>query len=208
MVDEAGGPQKILGLFVEPVQERTGRCLTQESWTAIHKLCRELDVPLLAFETASACYRSTQGSFASSAWAEMPDVLAWWGGAQTGYIHTNARYRVAKPLAMVSTWDGDELSLVREHHQLRAARTRDLSKAAAAWDLALQPAIDAGMRVRGRGLYRVIAAGARGDELHAALLAEGVDLQKFPGGHLAAIPCLDSALSDAEACKTALRKVL
>ncbi len=208
MVEEAGGSQKVLGLFVEPVQERTGRCLTQESWTAIHKLCRELDVPLLAFETASACYRSTQGSFASSAWAEMPDVLAWWGGAQTGYIHTNARYRVAKPLAMVSTWDGDELSLVREHHQLREARTRDLSRAAAAWDLALQPATDAGMQVRGRGLYRVIAAGARGDELHAALLAEGVDLQKFPGGHLAAIPCLDSALADAEACMAALRKVL
>jgi len=208
LIAEAGGPEKILGLFVEPIQERTGRCLTQGSWSAIHQLCREFDIPLLAFETASACYRSTAGSFASSRWSEVPDVLAWWGGAHTGYIHTNARYRVGKPLAMVSTWDGDELSLVREHFQLRAARKEDLSVASLAWDEVCSVVERAGMKVRGRGLYRVIAAGARGDELHKALQDEGVDLRKFPGGHLAMIPCLDTALQNANACKAALEKVL
>lgn len=208
IVAEAGGGENILGLFVEPVQERTGRCFDAASWSALHKLCRELDVPLLAFETASGCYRSGHGSFASQAWAEVPDILAWWGGAHTGYIHTTARFRVAKPLAMVSTWDGDELSLVREHHQLRAARTTDLGPAIARLDEALELATAAGMGVRGRGLYRVIKAGARADELHAALLAEGVDLRTYPGGHLAVIPCLDTALADATTLKTAFGKVL
>ncbi|MCP4444497.1 MAG: aldehyde dehydrogenase family protein [Myxococcales bacterium] len=208
IVADAGGAKNILGLFVEPVQERTGRSFDAEGWSALHTACRELDIPLLAFETASGCYRSCSGSFASSAWADVPDVLAWWGGAHTGYIHTCARYRVAKPLAMVSTWDGDELSLVREHHQLRAARTRDLTTAAAAWDGALELAERAGMTVRGRGLYRVIAAGARAEELHQALLGEGVDLRQFPGGYLAAIPSLDTALQDAARLQAALERVL
>jgi RHH-type proline utilization regulon transcriptional repressor/proline dehydrogenase/delta 1-pyrroline-5-carboxylate dehydrogenase len=208
IVSDAGGGENILGLFVEPVQERTGRCFDATSWAALHALCRELDVPLLAFETASGCYRSGQGSFASSAWSEVPDLLAWWGGAHTGYIHTTARFRVAKPLAMVSTWDGDELSLVREHHQLRAARTTSIGPAIKALDEALALATDAGMSVRGRGLYRVIKAGARADEMQEALKTEGVDLRRYPGGHLAVIPCLDTAAKDAAALKAALGKVL
>jgi acetylornithine/succinyldiaminopimelate/putrescine aminotransferase len=208
LVEDAGGAHKILGLFVEPVQERTGRCLNAESWRALSKCCVELDIPLLAFETASSYYRSGQGSFCTSAWTEVPDVLAWWGGGHTGYIHTNARYRVAKPLAMVSTWDGDELSLVRDHHQLRAARRLDLAAAAAAWAEAMAPATKAGLKVRGRGLYWVIEAGARAEELSSALRAEGVDLRVFPGGRLAAIPCLDIARESAKRLQAALEKVL
>ena len=109
---------------------------------------------------------------------------------------------------MVSTWDGDELSLVREHHQLRAARTTDLAPAIAALESALALATEAGMSVQGCGLYWVIKAGARADELHAALVAEGVELRRYPGGHLAVIPCLDTAEADAAALKAALGKVL
>lgn len=208
IVAEAGGSEKILGLYVEPVQERTGRCLDAESWSALARLCGELDIPLLAFETASTYYRSGQGSFCSSGWAEVPDVLAWWGGGHTGYLHTNARYRVAKPLAMVSTWDGDELSLVRDHHQLRAARAIDIKSATAAWAHALTPASDAGLKVRGRGLYWVIEAGTRAEELDAALRGEGLDLRVLPGGRLAAIPCLDKAAEAAQALKAGLERVL
>jgi acyl-CoA reductase-like NAD-dependent aldehyde dehydrogenase/4-aminobutyrate aminotransferase-like enzyme/GNAT superfamily N-acetyltransferase len=208
IVDEAGGSEKILGLYVEPLQERTGRCPTAESWSALAGLCKETDIPLLAFETASSYYRSGQGSFASSAWSEVPDVLAWWGGGHTGYIHTNARYRVAKPLAMVSTWDGDELSLVRDHHQLRAARAIDMKAAVAAWEEAGAAASKAGMPVRGRGLYWVIEAGARAEELDTGLRAEGVDLRVLPGGRLAAIPCLDTAVESAKQLKGALEKLL
>jgi hypothetical protein len=167
-----------------------------------------MDIPLLAFETASSYYRSGQGSFASSAWSEVPDVLAWWGGGHTGYIHTNARYRVAKPLAMVSTWDGDELSLVRDHHQLRAARKVDMKAASSAWEEACAVATRKGLQVRGRGLYQVIEAGARAEELDEGLRAEGLDLRVLPGGRLAAIPCLDTAEDAAQKLKTALEKLL
>ncbi len=208
IVDEAGGSSKILGLFVEPVQERSGRCLDAESWAALSALCVELDIPLVAFETASTFYRSGHGNFCTSAWTEVPDILAWWGGGHTGYLHTNARYRVAKPLAMVSTWDGDELSLVRDHHQLRAARKLDIDAVAAAFQDALEPIRKAGLKLRGRGLYWVIEAGARAEELDTALRAEGVDLRVYPGGRLAVIPCLDTGLASAKRMKAALEKVL
>jgi hypothetical protein len=72
----------------------------------------------------------------------IPDVLAWWGGGQTGYLHTTARWFVSTPLTLVSTWDGDELSLIRQHHQLRAARRLVLATASAALDEAAAIAND------------------------------------------------------------------
>ncbi|MBL4634545.1 MAG: hypothetical protein JKY56_11770, partial [Kofleriaceae bacterium] len=148
-----------------------------------------------------------RGSFCTSAWAA-PDILTWWGGGHTGYIHTGARYRVAKPLAMVSTWDGDELSLVRDHFHLRAARGVDISGAILAWDKALEGIAGAGMKVRGTGLYRVIEAGARAEQLLEALSERGLQLRSFPGGKLAVIPCLDSAKEDAAAFGKALGEIL
>src|SRR5262249_62377824 len=82
-----------------------------------------------------------------------------WGGGQTGYLHCAPRWFVPGPLTLVSTWDGDELSLIRQHHQLRAARRLDVAGAAAALDQALghapRPVTSAGI-----GAYRVIDAGA------------------------------------------------
>lgn len=208
IVEDAGGPSRVLGLFVEPVQERTGRCLTKESYGALAALSKEFDIPLVVFETASGFYRSGAGSFGSSAFAHVPDLLAWWGGGHTGYIHTSARYRVAKPLAMVSTWDGDELSLVRDHHHLRAARSIDVGAGAKAFDDALESVRQAGMIVRGQGLYRVIEGGARGQDLHQALLDKGIALRLLPGNRLAVIPCLDTAITQAAQLKAALVEIL
>lgn len=208
IVDEAGGSEKVLGLFIEPLQERTGRALGAEDWDALRKRCTELDIPLVAFETGSAFYRGNDGAFATSPWSEVPDVLAWWGGAHTGYIHTNARYRVAKPLAMVSTWDGDELSLIREHHQLRAARGVDIAAASKAWDKAMAIAEKAGLATHGKGLYRVIAAKAQADELCAALAEKGLEVRQYPGGRLAMIPPLDRALEAGQRFEAALEEIL
>ena len=115
---------------------------------------------------------------------------------------------MAKPLTMVSTWDGDELSLVREHHQLRAARRLDLAAAAAELDRALEPVVDAGLEIHGLGLYRVIHAGERGEELFDDLAELGVVLRPFPGGHLAVIPPLDFDASAATRLRDALEEVL
>ncbi|HEY5933357.1 MAG TPA: aldehyde dehydrogenase family protein, partial [Kofleriaceae bacterium] len=103
-VAAAGGPPAILGFVYELVQERTGRVLPPEFLAALDKLRGELELPLIAVETTTHTYRSGRGPFLSTVAGLVPDVLTWWGGGQTGYLHTSAKWFVASPLTLVSTW--------------------------------------------------------------------------------------------------------
>jgi RHH-type transcriptional regulator, proline utilization regulon repressor / proline dehydrogenase / delta 1-pyrroline-5-carboxylate dehydrogenase len=205
-VDAAGGPSRVLGLVYEVVQERTGQVLPAEFVTALGALRKELELPLIAVETATHTYRSGKGPFLSAAIGLVPDVLTWWGGGQTGYLHVAPRWFVPGPLTLVSTWDGDELSLVRQHHQLRAARQLDIAGAAAALDQALghgpRPVTSAGI-----GAYRVIDAGAMASTLAAALAERGLMVRRFPNQRLGIIPALDQIEAAAHALGAALREV-
>jgi RHH-type proline utilization regulon transcriptional repressor/proline dehydrogenase/delta 1-pyrroline-5-carboxylate dehydrogenase len=172
----------VLGFVYELVQERTGWVLPPDFLDALGKLRTELDLPLIAVETTTHTYRSGRGPFLSPAVGLLPDVLTWWGGAQTGYLHTTARWFIGSPLTLVSTWDGDELSLVRQHHQLRAARHVDVAALSAALDRAL-----ALYQSFGLGAYRVIhGADAR------TFAEKGVLVRAFPNGRLGVIPPLDA----------------
>jgi 4-aminobutyrate aminotransferase-like enzyme len=195
-VEAAGGPSKILGFVYEVVQERTGATLTREAAAALAALRTELDIPLIAIETTTSTYRSGLGAFMSPALGLIPDVLAWWGGGQTGYLHTTARWFVSTPLTLVSTWDGDELSLIRQHHQMRAARSIDIAAKSRALDEALA-ALD--VKSQGIGAYRVIDGGKA---LADSLADRGIAVRQFPNGKLGIIPALDQI----EAAAAALRE--
>ncbi len=198
-VEAAGGPDKILGFFYELVQERTGQVLPPAFITALAALRTELDLPLIAIETTTHTYRSGKGPFLSSAVGLVPDVLVWWGGGQTGYLHCATRWFVGTPLTLVSTWDGDELSLIRQHHQLRAARYLDLAPGIAALDAALTGVTSAGF-----GAYRVITAGDHAAALTDQLADRGIRVRTFPGGRLGIIPALDQVEEAAHALAAAL----
>ena len=202
-VSAAGGPANVLGFFYELVQERTGHVLPPEFLTKLAALRTDLDLPLIALETTTHTYRSGRGAFASSSLGLTPDVLVWWGGGQTGYLHCAARWYVGSPLTLVSTWDGDELSLVRQHHQLRAARYLDLSSGVAALDTALAatPLPSAGL-----GAYRVISAGDKAAALAEHLADRGLRVRTYPGGRIAIVPALDQLEAAAAALATALRE--
>jgi RHH-type transcriptional regulator, proline utilization regulon repressor / proline dehydrogenase / delta 1-pyrroline-5-carboxylate dehydrogenase len=199
-VAAAGGPEKVLGFCYEIVQERTGAVLPPDFLAALSALRTELELPLIAVETTTSTYRSGRGPFLSPAAGLVPDVLVWWGGGQTGYVHCASRWYVPGPLTLVSTWDGDELSLVRQHHYLRAARRLDIAGASAALEQAL-----AGTRSSGAGAYRVIDAGDRAAELAGALAERGVRVRRFPGGRLGVIPALDQIEAAAQALEGGLR---
>ncbi len=198
----------LFGLMCEVVQERTGLVVPDDFWSSLASLRAEHDVPLVLVETASAAYRSGGDMFAHSHTAAEPDVLAWWGGAQTGYLHVGSRFRVAKPLAMVSTWDGDELSLVRENHQLRAARGIDQSAGIAALDEALSVCAERGVQAHGLGLYRVVELGERASAVVDAASRRGMRARCFPGGRLCVAPALDEVAAVAAGLGDALREVL
>jgi 4-aminobutyrate aminotransferase-like enzyme len=196
---EAAGKDKVLGFFYELVQERTGWVLPPDFLDALAKLRKELDLPLIALEHTTCTYRSGKGAFASHALGLVPDVLAWWGGGQTGYLHTSARWFISSPLTLVSTWDGDELSLVRQHHQLRAARQLDIAGGAAALDKALAKVGSSGL-----GAYRVIDAGERAGALAQQLAQHGLRARQYPQGRLAIVPALDQLDAVARALQAAL----
>jgi RHH-type proline utilization regulon transcriptional repressor/proline dehydrogenase/delta 1-pyrroline-5-carboxylate dehydrogenase len=190
-VAAAGGPEHVFGLFYEVVQERTGQTMPASFWPALDALRAELDLPVIAIETASAAYRTGRGPFATGELGFTPDLLLWWGGAQTGYIHTSSRYFVDSPLTMVSTWDGDELSIVRQHHELRALRRQELAAGVQALDRAMARLAAAGLRSAGLGLYRVIAAGERAGTAVDAFRAHGLRVRRFANDHLAVAPAVD-----------------
>ena len=186
-VAAAGGPANVFGFVYELVQERTGLVLPPDFLEALGKLRSELDLPLIAVETTTHTYRSGRGAFLSPTTGLIPDVLTWWGGGQTGYVHTSAKWFIGTPLTLVSTWDGDELSLVRQHHQLRAARHVDVGALSAALDRSLAPYQSFGL-----GAYRVIHAGDNAKTLAAQLAERGILVRQFPKGRLGVIPPLDA----------------
>ncbi|HEU0029326.1 MAG TPA: aldehyde dehydrogenase family protein [Kofleriaceae bacterium] len=200
-VDHAG-KDRILGFVYELVQERTGLVLPRDFLAALAQLRKELDLPLIAVETTTHTYRSGHGPFLSTAMGLTPDVLVWWGGGQTGYLHTAPRWFVGSPLTLVSTWDGDELSLIRQHHQLRAARQLDVAAASAALDHALANVTSAGL-----GAYRVIDAGAKAAAVADTLADRGIAVRRFPNGRLGIIPALDQIEPAAHALGAALREL-
>jgi RHH-type transcriptional regulator, proline utilization regulon repressor / proline dehydrogenase / delta 1-pyrroline-5-carboxylate dehydrogenase len=196
---EAAGKANVLGFFYEPVQERTGWVLPPDFVEALSKLRTELDLPLIALENTTHTYRSGKGAFVSPALGLIPDVLAWWGGGQTGYLHTSPRWFISAPLTLVSTWDGDELSLVRQHHQLRAARHLDIAGPSALLDRALAKVGSSGL-----GAYRVIDAGERAGALAQQLGQHGIRVRRFPQGRLGIIPPLDQLEATVRALESAL----
>ncbi len=201
---QAGGASSVLGIVVESIQERTGRVLSKSFAERLASLRKETGIPLVVVDTAGAYYRSGAGAFASEAWGIVPDARVWWTGGQLGMVHVGASLYVSTPMTFVSTWDGDELSLIQMHHQLRAARKVDIEAGARALEEALSSVRSRGIEVRGMGLYRVIAAGEKAQSIADALRAKGILVKPYPGGNLAIAPALDRAVEDSEKLKEAL----
>ena len=196
-VQEAGGPDKVLGFFVEPLQERTGRRIDDAFWAALDAFRTRTGIPIISVETASAGYRGQAQPFATDAAGIIPDIRAWWPGGQTGFIHLTDAYFVPKPLTMVSTWDGDEISLIRCHHHLRALRLGAHDHACGVFESVVDALRAWGYTVRGSGLYYVIDVGDDADAISARLRSAGLSTRSFSNGTLALVPPFDLTTEDA-----------
>ena len=204
---DAGGPDAVIGLVLEYCQERSGCVIPASFWPLLAELRAQTGLPVALFESSTAVYRSGLGPFASSDLRFLPDLLCWFGGGQVGFIHTNDQYWVNTPFAMASTWDGDELSLVRIVHHLRTARQLHLRPANQALRKALMPALNAGLTVRGVGLYRVIETD-KAPRLRVALAQQGLHVAMVGENRLIVAPPLDQAEELASRLGEALTKIL
>jgi 4-aminobutyrate aminotransferase-like enzyme/GNAT superfamily N-acetyltransferase len=177
------GAERLLGLVAEVVGERSGKLLAGAAASALAAACRRHDVPLVLVETASGNHRTGAGAWGVDSLPAdvVPDMVLWYPGSQIGHVFVGDRYFVKKPLVLISTWDGDELSAIRAHEHLRAARRLRLDEPIAALDLLLREDVLAAFpdaRLGGLGLYRTVtfASDAQAELVDQACLHCGLYL--------------------------------
>jgi len=196
---ERVGADALFGLYVELIGERSGLVLDDASATALAAACRRHDLPLILVETASGGYRNTTAPWGVDGLpAEcVPDMVLWYPGGQLGHIFVGDRYYIGKPLTLISTWDGDEMSIIRTHEHLRAARClATMGEAAAALRELLRRLFAdrfEGASLGGAGLYQTVRFR---DPATAATIVQmcaqrGVFLGRGRPGTIIAAPPLD-----------------
>jgi 4-aminobutyrate aminotransferase-like enzyme/predicted N-acetyltransferase YhbS len=202
-IDEHGA-EAIIGVFVELVGERSGRVLSSAAALGLSKLCAAHDIPLAVVETATGGYRSGAGAWGLDRLdpAFCPNLVLWYPGGQLGQIFIDSRWWIGKPLQLISTWDGDELSQIRTHEHLRAAHRLDLAPAIDALDDLVREAAaaaptDSSARVGGLGLYRTLgfATAEAAEVVRSACAANGLLLGRGLPDTLTFVPPLDIDLA-------------
>ena len=203
----AEGAEALIGLYVEAVQARTGQVLDGDAWAALCAWRDRTGVPLVLLETSTGLYRSGRGTFW---WVDSvqgdPDVVMWWAGGQIGHVFSNDRTYVSKPLTLISTWDGDELSATRLLWQMYACADAPVNVRTAQLGRIL---VDAGFgpAMGGLGLYRTLDLGRRdARRLQSALAREGVRVQRPAPGVVAVAPPITVEERDLHCLEWALRR--
>lgn len=191
------GSESILGLYAEVVGERSGKVLDGEGARALAQACRGHDIPLVLVETATGGFRGGEGVWGLDGLPRevVPDMVLWYPGGQVGHIFVGDRYFIDKPLTLISTWDGDQVSMIRVHEQLLAAASLDLAPAIEALDRCLSGLLRPGVRAGGTGLYRTLTfqeldAAARVAEIAGS---QGLLLGRGAPDTLVLAPALDIA---------------
>ena len=172
------GADNILGMYIEAVQQRTGRVLSPEAWAGLVSLRDRTGVPLVLLENATGLHRTGRARWYADTLAGEADLLLFWAGGQMGHVYTNDRCYVAEPLTLISTWDGDELSATRLLWQYYAIEGHDVAAGVSALEAALARAH---VPTTGLGLYRVLTADEeKVNLLDELLLKHGVRLGRTP----------------------------
>ncbi len=109
-----------LAAWIEPVLQQTMEKVPMEFLVGLKKLCSTYNVALVFNETGSQAYRYNDKSyFISSDRSIMPDLgLAYFGG-QAGIAFSKEEFFLEQPLMMISTWDGDEFSMLSYHQAFK-----------------------------------------------------------------------------------------
>jgi 4-aminobutyrate aminotransferase-like enzyme len=147
------GVEHILGFVVELIGEKTGQALSPEFLLGLDKIRGATGIPIAFVETASALGRNGKSLFYSDVQPITPNLVLWYTGAQLGHLFTDDQYYVAKPLTLISTWDGDEISIRRTYRHLLMARETLAKGMRESFDRLL-----AGLPVNGIGMWRSIDA--------------------------------------------------
>lgn len=191
------GKDDVLAIVIELVGERSGATLSTEFVDALFAIRKDTGIPVVIAESASALGRSGDGMWASDALSERPNMVWWYTGGQLGHIFVDDAFYVAKPLTLISTWDGDEVCAHRARAALLQAQTtladgipqRFAEKVSAV-------AKDAGVDVTGKGMWQVLHVGDKANDIVDKLKAKGLHVQAGAPGTVRLTPPLDVTVDD------------
>jgi succinylglutamate-semialdehyde dehydrogenase len=114
------GPDRILGIVIELMGEKSGLYFEELFLAKLDEIRKQSDIPLIFVETASAFGRSSRSFFLTDSLSIKPNMIWWYTGGQLGHVLVDDKYFVEKPLTLISTWDGDDLSIARAYHHMLA----------------------------------------------------------------------------------------
>lgn len=202
------GVDRLLGLYVESVQRRTGRTLTAEDWAALCAFRDRTGVPLILVETTTGMGRNGKDLWWLDTVAGDPDLVLWWSGGQIGHIFSNDTWYVKKPLTLISTWDGDELSATRLLRQLYLTRDLPLGWLSRRLEAGLKAAGYGEGVLGGMGLYRTLRVGGdRATRIQHGLVREGVRVARVAYDVLAIAPALTATEAEIDRLVGAIARV-
>jgi len=204
------GADQLLGVYLEAVQFRTGRVLSPEAWAALCAWRDRTGVPLVLNENVSGFYRAGRGRF----WwvdgvAGDADLVLWWSGGQIGHVFSSDATFVSKPLTLISTWDGDQLSATRLLYQMYAVDGDEVAARGIQLARGLREmGLNRSERV-GTGLYRALRLGEYRATMAREMLAEAGFVVAQPGRDVLAVsPALTVNATDLDRFLGALAHVL
>lgn len=117
-VIETYRPQKILAIALELVGEKSGLVFDEEFLQKLSEIRKITSIPLIFCENASGFYRNQKSLFLTTSLSTKPNMLWFYNDAQLGSILVDDEYFVSKPLTLISTWDGDDISMLRSYYKL------------------------------------------------------------------------------------------
>jgi acyl-CoA reductase-like NAD-dependent aldehyde dehydrogenase/4-aminobutyrate aminotransferase-like enzyme len=126
--------KKVLGIVVELVGEKSGLIFDNAYLAELEIIRKKTGIPLVYVDNASSLARSGRTVFLSESLSVKPNMVLWYTGGQLGQVLVDDQYFVEKPLTLISTWDGDEISMARAYHNLLRATDSGLSKTIIAFE--------------------------------------------------------------------------
>lgn len=193
------GPDDVLAVVIEAVYADTGRAVPASLWEPLRALTSEHGIPLVLLETATGGWRNGQAMWRADTLPVSVDAVWYFAGGQVGFVFLSDALHVAEKLTLISTWDGDELSLARFSWEMRAARALPLESIASRLADALAPLGD----VDGEGLFLSVGVHDPGP-LTSALERHGVRAGITDEGRLRIVPPLDITDEELEQLERAI----
>lgn len=114
--------ERILCIVLELIGKNNSYTFSDNFLAQLDDIRNSFGIPIVYNETVSSFYRNGQSFFYTDSLKVKPNLILWFCSGQLGHVLTDDQYYVEKPLTLISTWDGDDISIMRNYHNILNAQ--------------------------------------------------------------------------------------